>query len=99
MIVPLGFGFQGLLLISTNTLNVLQKPLHAAFLTAAQMFVFYVPLAYGGSHFFGLTGVFAGIAIAYFLGGASSSFVLRIVMAREIEKVSGVGTLENNKET
>ncbi len=84
MIVPAGFGFQGMLLISTNTLNVLQKPLHAAALTAAEMFVFYIPMAYIGSYWFGLAGIFLGIALAYCMGGISGSFVLRKIMRTEI---------------
>jgi putative MATE family efflux protein len=86
MIVPIGFGFQGLMLISTNTLNVLEKPLHAAALTAAQMLLLYIPLAHAGSYVFGLTGVFAGIALAYCLGGGSASLVLRKIMTEEIKK-------------
>ena len=88
MIVPIGFGFQGILLISANTLNVLQKPLHAAAVTAIQMFAFYIPAAHIGSHLFGLTGVFAGIAFAYCLGGILANLVLRKIMAGEIEKAS-----------
>lgn len=86
MIVPIGFGFQGILLISTNTLNVLQKPFHAAALTAAEMFVFYIPMAYIGSYLFGLKGIFIGIALAYCLGGISSNLVLRKIMGKEIRE-------------
>jgi putative MATE family efflux protein len=86
MIVPIGFGFQGILLISANTLNVLQKPLHAAALTATQMFILYIPAAHIGSEIFGLTGIFAGIALAYCLGGITANLTLRKVMTGQIEE-------------
>jgi len=48
-IVPIGFGLQGVFVVSTTTLNVLRKPLHSAGLCLTQMFVLYIPLAYLGS--------------------------------------------------
>jgi len=69
MIVPIGFGFQGVLQISATTLNVLQKPLHAAALVGTQMFILYIPLAYAGSFVFGLKGAFFGIVAAQSVAG------------------------------
>ncbi len=83
MIVPIGFGLQGVLLLSATALNVLHRPFHAAILTAVQMFVFCIPLAYVGSHLFGLAGIFSAIALAYSLAGIAANVVLGRILAIE----------------
>ncbi len=81
-IVPLGYALFGVFLISTMTLNVLNKPFPAAVLMVIQMFGLYIPLAYVGSYLFGLTGIFVAIVLAYSLTGIASHFVLKRVLAR-----------------
>ncbi|MBN1754743.1 MATE family efflux transporter [bacterium] len=74
--VPLGFGLYGIVLISVSTLNVLHKPLQAAGLSILQMFALYIPLAYLGAHYMGLTGIFGGITIAYLISGTIAYIIL-----------------------
>lgn len=81
-IVPLGYALFGVFQISTITLNVLNRPIHAAVLMVVQMFGLYIPLAYVGSYLFGLTGIFAAIVLAYSLTGIASHFVLQRVRDR-----------------
>jgi hypothetical protein len=57
-------------------MNVLNKPLQAAGLALIQMFAFYVPLAYVGSHLYGPPGVFGALALAYLGAGIAAHFVL-----------------------
>jgi Na+-driven multidrug efflux pump len=59
-IMPLGYGFQGIIILSNSSLNALHKPLIALYLSVARFFVFYVPLAWLGSLYYGLYGFFAG---------------------------------------
>ena len=73
-IVPLGYGLQGVLLLCNVSLNVLQKPFHAAELVTIQMFVLYIPLAYLGSHILQIQGAFIGITIAYCIAGVLAHF-------------------------
>ena len=73
-IVPLGYGLQGILLLCNVSLNVLQKPFHAAGLVTVQMFVLYIPLAYLGSHILQIQGAFIGITIAYCIAGVLAHF-------------------------
>jgi len=73
-IVPLGYGLQGVLLLCNVSLNVLQKPFHAAGLVTIQMFVLYIPLAYLGSHILQIQGAFIGITIAYCIAGVWAHF-------------------------
>ncbi len=82
--VPLSYAFQGMLNLANSVLNVLQKPLHAAALTAVQMFVLLIPLAYIGSSLFGLVGIFGAIIVANTIAGIGGYFVLR----RAIEDVT-----------
>jgi len=74
-IVPLGYGLQGVLLLSNVSLNVLQKPFHAAGLVTIQMFVLYIPLAYVGSLIMNIQGAFIGIAVSYCFAGVISHFI------------------------
>jgi len=76
-IVPIGYGLQGILLICNTSLNVLRKPFQAAGLIITQMFILYIPLAYLGSYFFGIKGIFSGIALAYLISGIIAHFVLK----------------------
>ena len=59
-VLPLGYGFQGIIILSNSSLNALHRPVEALYLSAARFFVFYVPLAWVGSQFFGLAGFFIG---------------------------------------
>lgn len=80
-IVPISYGAQGVLQLSTVALNILNKPLHAATLMILRMFVLYVPLAYLGSTLFGLPGIFGAATVANFLAGAAAYLLLRRVLA------------------
>jgi putative MATE family efflux protein len=83
-IVPLGYGLQGVLLLSVATLNVLKKPLQASMLTVVQMFVLYLPLAFAGSQLFGVIGVFAALALSYCIAGLLSHLVLGRIMVNQL---------------
>jgi len=84
LIIPIGYGLYGILLLATSAMNVFKKPLHAAILTLTQTFIIYIPLAYIGSYFFGLGGVFSALMVSYFIGGIISIFVLnKIVLLAE----------------
>lgn len=82
-IVPIGFGLQGILLLSTAAMNVLNKPLHAAALAIIQMFVLYMPLAFTGSNLIGLPGVFSALGFVYCAAGIASHFLLRKIINEE----------------
>lgn len=66
-IMPLGYGLQGIIILTNSSLNALHKPLSALYLSIARFFAFYVPLAYVGSVYFGMYGFFAGAVCGNFL--------------------------------
>ena len=71
-ILPLGYGLQGIIILTNSSLNALHKPASALYLSVARFFVFYVPLAWAGSRYFGLEGFFAGAVIGNLLMAAIS---------------------------
>jgi len=75
-IVPLGYGMWGVLLFSAASMNVLNRPLQAAGIAAAQVFALYIPLAYLASHFYGPPGVFAALCLSYIAAGLGAHLLL-----------------------
>jgi putative MATE family efflux protein len=59
-ILPLGYGLQGVIILTNSSFNALHKPITALILSILRLFVCYVPLAYLGSYLFGLHGFFFG---------------------------------------
>jgi Na+-driven multidrug efflux pump len=71
-IMPLGYGMQGIIILTNSSLNALHRPLSALYLSMGRFFVFYVPLAYIGSELYGLAGFFAGAVSGNLLMAAVS---------------------------
>ncbi len=68
-IVPMSYAGLGISLISTATINSLHKPRISLAINALRLFILYIPLAWLGNHWWGLTGLFWGCAIANLLLG------------------------------
>jgi len=83
-IVPLGYGLMGLLLLSNTTFNVLNKPLYASALSLTQMFGLYIPLAYAGSRFLGVTGIFIAAATANIVAGLCAYLWLKSILHTKV---------------
>jgi len=62
-ILPLGYGLQGVIILTNSSFNALHKPMVALILSVVRLFVCYVPLAYLGSLYFGLNGLFYGALV------------------------------------
>jgi Na+-driven multidrug efflux pump len=63
-ILPLGYGLQGIIILTNSSFNALHLPLNALQLSVIRLFVFYVPFAYIGGLLGGVVGVFVGGLIA-----------------------------------
>ncbi|MEM7133764.1 MAG: MATE family efflux transporter [Chloroflexota bacterium] len=87
-IVPLSYGIQGILRLASFALNVLNKPLYSMLLTLLQMFGLYIPLAYLGSEWMGVTGIFGAAAVANLVSGIVAFWVLRETVTAEERKVT-----------
>jgi len=73
-IVPVAYGFQGILKIGATILNVLNQPFRSSFLTLSQTFIFYIPMALVLKNFFDIRGIFLALAISYITTGIISHF-------------------------
>ena len=91
-ILPLGYGVQGIIILTNSALNALHRPLEALYLSFARFFVFYVPLAWLGSRYFGLTGFFIGAVAGNLLMAAISLRAFNRALAAEIEQLEQAET-------
>ncbi len=71
-ILPLGYGLQGVVILTNSAFNALHKPMMALYLSIARFFVFYVPLAWLGSMLFGLAGFYGGALLGNVIMAALS---------------------------
>ncbi|MER3330042.1 MAG: hypothetical protein RIF34_10730, partial [Candidatus Kapaibacterium sp.] len=76
-ITPFAMAFRGILMICTTSLNVLKRPLESAALTIGYMFIFFVPLAYFGSMYFGLIGIFWSLVVGAITTAIIGYFTLK----------------------
>lgn len=66
-VLPLGYGLQGIVILTNSSFNALHKPMVALVLSIVRLFVCYVPLAYLGSYLYGLNGFFVGALLGNFV--------------------------------
>ncbi len=71
-VLPLGYGLQGVIVLTNSSFNALHKPMVALILSIVRLFVCYVPLAYIGSYFYGLNGFFIGALLGNLVMAAIS---------------------------
>ncbi|MEP1385678.1 MAG: MATE family efflux transporter [Paraglaciecola sp.] len=69
VIVPIGYGFQGLTILANSSFNAMHMPMAALSLNIIRLFVFIVPFAFIGSHYFELVGLFWGSVAANVIVG------------------------------
>jgi Na+-driven multidrug efflux pump len=65
-ILPLGYGLQGVIILSNSSFNALHLPMSALVMSVIRLFVFYVPFAYIGSKVAGIEGMFVGALLGNF---------------------------------
>ncbi|MED5524308.1 MAG: MATE family efflux transporter [Pseudomonadota bacterium] len=63
-IVPLGYGLQGVVILTNSSFNAIHRPAKALTMSVLRFFAAAVPLAWLGGHFLGLPGFFAGVVLA-----------------------------------
>ncbi|GLX82281.1 MATE family efflux transporter [Thalassotalea eurytherma] len=85
-ILPLGYGLQGVIILTNSSFNALHKPMTALVLSLLRLFVFYVPLAYAGSELYGLIGFFVG----GLLGNLLMAFVSYTSFTKQFKKSPSV---------
>ncbi len=66
-VVPLGYGLQGIVILTNSSFNAVHKPISALVLSVIRLFVFFVPITFVGSIYYDLHGLFWGTVIANIL--------------------------------
>lgn len=69
IVVPIGYMFRGVMMVAGTSLNVLNKPFQAAFLTVLYIFILYIPLAYLGAYLMDIDGIFYAALISGIITG------------------------------
>lgn len=69
LVVPLSYGFQGIVMMLVSGLNALHQPMRAFQWSVMRLFVFTLPAAWLGSYLYDVEGLFIGIAAGNTLGG------------------------------
>ncbi len=83
-IIGSSYGFQGLVALSTSSFNGLNKPHPSAVFSIIRMLVLYVPLAWLGSLYLGIDGIFwAGFIANIIVGLLSFKYLHRTVKRLE----------------
>ncbi|MDP5032290.1 MAG: MATE family efflux transporter [Paraglaciecola sp.] len=85
-IVPLGYGCQGVIILANSSFNAMHLPMSALVLNLVRLFVAYIPFAFIGSHFFGLTGIFVGIVFANIIVAVVAFIWFKQVMKAQVSK-------------
>ncbi len=68
-IVPISYGAYGVVMIMNASFNGMGKPMPAVYISVARMVLIYLPLAFLGNRYFGVTGIFVAYAIANIITG------------------------------
>lgn len=63
-IMPLGYGAQGVIILTNSSLNALHRPMSALGLSVVRLFVMFVPLSWIGALLYDMPGLFVGGVIA-----------------------------------
>ena len=81
-IVPISYGLYGLAMTVISMFNALNRPLKSVFIICIRLFVLSIPLAWIGSEWWDVTGIFIGISVANIIIG-----IIAYLMAHKFFKV------------
>lgn len=83
-IVPLGYGLQGIVILTNSSFNAMHMPISALVLSILRLFILYVPIASLGSYYYGLIGLFWGCVIANVLTAGCSYYWIRKIINKNL---------------
>ncbi|MEW9798152.1 MATE family efflux transporter [Alteromonas sp. CYL-A6] len=89
MIVPIGYGLQGIIILTNSALNAMHRPMSALVLSVIRLFVFYVPISVLVSLAFDLTGLFWGTVVANTLMACLSFTIFKRALAHNEVNAEG----------
>lgn len=86
VIVPLGYGLQGVTILTNSSFNAIHMPMSALSLNSMRLFVFFVPFSFVGSYWFDLTGLFWAAVLANITVGCIAFIWFRTILASRFEQ-------------
>ncbi len=87
-IVPLGYGLQGIIILTNSSLNAMHKPMAALILSVLRLFVFFVPFSFLGSQLYQLEGMFwAGIAANFCTAAVAYIWFTRLLKQESVTEM------------
>lgn len=84
-IVGISYGFLGVLLITSQSLNGINKPLHSATVSLIKAFVIHVPFALLGSFLFQEEGIYVATLLTNLIGGLLGIGMLFFVLQKHLK--------------
>ncbi|RUO41284.1 MATE family efflux transporter [Pseudidiomarina aestuarii] len=90
-IMPLGYGLQGIIILTNSSFNALHRPLSALVLSVFRLFVMFVPLSYLGALWFDLNGLFVGGVVANCITAGVAWYAFQRVLGQEQRHYQEVG--------
>lgn len=81
VIVPLGYGMQGVTILTNSSFNAMHMPMSALSLNTLRLFVFFVPFSFLGSYWFGLLGLFGAGVVANIAVGCIAFVWCKTILA------------------
>ena len=91
-ILPLTYGAHAVVILVMVSLNVLKRPRLGLLLIIIRLIALYLPLAYIGSLYWGVTGLFWGAAAGNVIAGIIAYRVIRKVCASEQSMIAATAT-------
>ena len=91
-ILPLTYGAHAVVILVMVSLNVLKRPRLGLLLIIIRLIALYLPLAYIGSLYWGVTGLFWGAAAGNVIAGIVAYRVIRKVCASEQSMIAATAT-------
>lgn len=85
-IVPLGYGMQGVVILTNSSFNAMHMPMTALVLSIIRLFVLFVPVSYAGSLLFNIPGLFWGNVVANILMAVISFISFKRALIRQKAK-------------
>jgi len=86
LIVPLGYGLQGVTILTNSSFNAMHMPMSALSLNGMRLFVFFVPFSFIGSYWFGLLGLFWAGVMANLTVGCIAFIWFKSILASRFEQ-------------
>lgn len=86
LIVPLGYGLQGVTILTNSSFNAMHMPMSALSLNGMRLFVFFVPFSLIGSYWFDLPGLFWAGVIANLTVGCIAFIWFKSILASRFEQ-------------